>query len=62
MIADKGSKGIVNGNIKAPPVVGPNPGNTPNIKPINVPKKRMIKSFILNNGANIYIKFSIYYP
>ena len=43
------------------PVVGPNPGNTPNIRPANVPKKSTRKSSKLNNGANIYIKFSIYY-
>ena len=32
-IADNGSSVIVKGKIKAPPVVGPRPGNTPSIKP-----------------------------
>ena len=46
MISDKykESNVIVNGKIRAPPVVGPRPGNTPNIKPNNVPKIKTINN------------------
>ena len=60
-IADKGSNVIVNGKIRAPPVVGPRPGNTPNIKPNNVPKIKTIINLELIKGANIKERFSILY-
>ena len=50
---------MVKGKIKAPPVVGPNPGKTPKINPNKVPKNKTIKSLELNNGAIIKSKFSI---
>ena len=53
MIADKGSKVIVKGRIKAPPVVGPSPGKTPNIKPNTVPKNNTINNFVFKRGAII---------
>ena len=59
-IAESGSKVIVNGKIKAPPVVGPRPGKTPKINPNKVPKNKTNKSFELNNGAIIKSKLSIY--
>ena len=58
-IADSGSSVIVKGKINAPPVVGPNPGNTPKIRPNNVPKNKTIISLELNSGANINNKLSI---
>ena len=58
--AESGSKVIVKGKIKAPPVVGPSPGKTPKINPNKVPKNKTNKSFELNNGAIIKSKFSIY--
>ncbi len=50
---------IVKGSINAPPVVGPNPGNTPNIKPNKVPKNKTNNSLELKSGASINIKLSI---
>ena len=50
---------IVNGKINAPPVVGPNPGNTPNIKPNKVPKNKTNNSLELKSGASINNKLSI---
>ena len=47
------------GKINAPPVVGPNPGNTPNIKPNKVPKNKTNKSLELKSGASINNKLSI---
>ena len=58
-IAERGSSVIVKGRIKAPPVVGPNPGRTPKIKPNKVPKKRTNNNFELKRGANINSKLSI---
>ena len=58
-IADNGSRVIVKGKINAPPVVGPNPGNTPNIKPNKVPKNKTNNSLELKRGANIKSKLSI---
>ena len=58
-IADNGSKVIVKGRINAPPVVGPNPGNTPNIKPNKVPKNKTNNSLELKSGASINNKLSI---
>ena len=45
--------------MEAPPVVGPNPGSTPSIKPNNVPNTNTIISFEFSNGANIKERFSI---
>ena len=59
MIADSGSKAIVKGKIKAPPVVGPSPGRIPKISPIKVPKNSAAKSLTLNKGANMKTIFSI---
>ena len=50
---------MVKGKINAPPVVGPRPGNTPSIKPNNVPKTKTIINFELIKGANIKERFSI---
>ena len=47
------------GSINAPPVVGPNPGYTPNIKPNKVPKNKTNNSLELKSGANINNKLSI---
>ena len=47
------------GKINAPPVVGPNPGRTPSIKPNKVPNTKTIINFELNRGVNINDKFSI---
>ena len=58
-IADNGSSVIVKGSINAPPVVGPNPGKTPNIKPNNVPKNKTSNSLELKSGASINNKLSI---
>ena len=43
------------GKINAPPVVGPNPGNTPNIKPNNVPNSKTNKNVCIVDPPN-YIK------
>ena len=58
-IADNGSRVIVKGKINAPPVVGPKPGKTPNIKPNNVPKNKTNNSLELKSGASINNKLSI---
>ena len=58
-IAESGSKVMVNGKINAPPVVGPNPGKTPRIRPNKVPKNKTINNLELNRGTIIKYKFSI---